>query len=191
MGFFSSLLSNVLPAIGTLFGGAPAAPVALPAPAPAPAPMVAPLPAPSLLDQFQIAGPGAARLIQTGARTGTGAAILAAQAGAPRPLPGVGPQIPGAQQLGFSGGNGQTFRRTFVQTVDIRSGQVLRNITLQGAPFLMNKEVNQLRRTARKLTKANAKIPRRIVRESLTKQLTDAALTSALSRTRACPPKDC
>jgi len=192
MGFFSNLLGNIIPAVTTLFGGAadPPAPVAAPAvqPAPRPIPMVregAPLS--QVLDFFgPLAQPGDLRAVLAG---DGGGAVAGPR---PRPITGVGPQIPGAQQLGFSGGNGKTFRRTFVQTVDIASGQILRNITLQGAPFLMNKEVNQLRRTARKLGRANAKIPRRTVKESLTKQLTDAALTRALGQTRAiCPPKDC
>jgi len=78
------------------------------------------------------------------------------------------------------GGNGKVAKRTIVQTINLDTGNVVNQIILEGAPFLMNKAVRELARTTRKLRKANAKIPRRTVRQSLGSQLTERVLNQTI-----------
>jgi len=90
----------------------------------------------------------------------------------------------------FPRGNGRTVRTTVVTTTDLFTGEILRQVELDGAPFLMNKDVQKLRQTAKKLTRAHGKLPRRTVKESMTKQLTDAAIKAALDLTRCSNHKE-
>jgi len=78
------------------------------------------------------------------------------------------------------GGNGQFAKRTIVQTINLANGAVTNQVILEGAPFLMNKAVRELARTTKKLNKAHAKIPRRSVKMSLSKQLTDKVLRETI-----------
>lgn len=82
--------------------------------------------------------------------------------------------------LVVSGGNGKVAKRTIVQTINLDTGQVVNEVTLEGAPFLMNKAVRELARTTRKLRKANRKIPTRTVKQSLGSQLTERVLNQTI-----------
>lgn len=79
-----------------------------------------------------------------------------------------------------TGGNGRVFKQTIIQTIDVSSGDVLREVIKEGAPFLMNKEVAQLRVVAKKLTKAERKLPRKTRSASPQKELIDAVTAEAL-----------
>jgi len=83
---------------------------------------------------------------------------------------------------GLGAGNGRFVTDTIVQTTDLTTGDIVRRKVFDGSPFLMNKDVRQLRKTARKLSKANAKLPRKTVRASAQKELIDAITQTALRR---------
>jgi len=90
---------------------------------------------------------------------------------------------------GLPGGNGVVARQTLVQTINLMTGAVVRSELLPGAPFLMNSEVRSLRRVAKKVGRAHAKLPRRTVQKSAMKELTDAAVAEALRKVQQpCPP---
>lgn len=90
---------------------------------------------------------------------------------------------------GVAGGNGVVARQTIVQTINLMTGAVVRTELFSGAPFLMNSEVRSLRRVAKKVGKAHAKLPRRTVQKSALKELTDAAVAEALRKVQQpCPP---
>jgi len=113
-----------------------------------------------------------------------------------RSLPHPGPIDPVAGAHvhmggGRGGGNGLVARQTVVQTVDLQTGLLLRQEVFSGAPFLMNSDVRKLRSISKKVTKAHSKLPRRTVKESKLKQLSDAAVDEALRKVGgpSCPPK--
>jgi len=89
----------------------------------------------------------------------------------------------------MSRGNGQFVKRTIVQTINLATGAVVNQVVLDGAPFLMNKEVASLARVTRKLGKANRKIPRRTIKQSLASRLSEKALTEAIDNvgSNGCP----
>jgi len=87
---------------------------------------------------------------------------------------------------GGVGGNGRTFRRTIVQTVNREDGAVIRQEVRRGAPFLMRRDVIVAKRVFRMASKLHGKLPRRTVRQSRVKALTDRVVESALDRA-ACP----
>jgi len=95
----------------------------------------------------------------------------------------------GGQVMGgdLGRGNGQFARQTIVQTIRLIDGAVVRQEVFSGAPFLMQKAVRELRATTKKLTRANAKIPRRTVAQSKRSALIDTCLDQALSQARKCP----
>jgi len=152
-------------------------------------------------------GTGAARTL-TGVQ-GIGAtartAVIAAGAGtlAGRLARQIQPDIPGMGAGGavtpvapgtgvvmggdLGRGNGQFARQTIVQTIRLSDGAVVRSEVFSGAPFLMQKAVRELRATSRKLTKANQKIPRKLVRQSKRSALLDSVLDQALAQARKCP----
>jgi len=190
MGFFSSLLSTVGQVVGTVFGGSPAVQ--------APPQVVQAFPAAQAIQPIiSQANPIAASLVPVASAALSSA--LTAVGGTPTAQATA--QMGGNAQLtqnlidagGFNRGNGRTFRRTFVQTVDLFTGAILRHDAFPGAPFLMNNQVRQLRTTAKKLTRAAGKIPTRRTRTSLTTQLKDAVLQRALASAKGvgalCPPK--
>jgi len=78
-------------------------------------------------------------------------------------------------------GNGQFSKQTIVETINLDTGLVVKRIILDGAPFLMNKEVASLARVTRKLGKASRKIPRRTVKQSLGAQLTEKVLSQTIN----------
>jgi len=81
---------------------------------------------------------------------------------------------------GFSGGNGRFMTRTTVETMDTMTGKIVRTKTIPGSPHLMNSEVSAAKRVFRRTRKLNARLPRRTVKESKMKQLTDAAVDATI-----------
>jgi len=91
---------------------------------------------------------------------------------------------------GGMGGNGVVARQTVVQTIDLRTGAVLRQEVFSGAPFLMASDVRKLRAVSRKVSKAHQKLIGRTRKPSKKSQLTDAILDSALNQVLTrCPTK--
>jgi len=196
-------------AIAGLFGGDKAAATAIAPATQAVSPVVASgLGLPGSLGRFDRRFPAASNVNQpvvqlagtdtpirsalTGALTALGAlglplGVAPLAAGVIRPPTGP-EQLARSTALMATGGNGQFAKRTIVQTINLATGQVVKQDVLIGAPFLMNKAVAELRRTTRKLMKANAKIPRRTAKQSLGSELKDAALKKAIDMTN-CPPK--
>lgn len=117
------------------------------------------------------------------------------------PIPGVSSgngltaRIGGAacpvDTTGFGGGNGKESTRTIVETMDLRTGKIVRRKILAGSPHLMNKDIAAARKVFRATSKLHARMPRRTVRESKTKQLTDAAVDKALRSVNCDDGKSC
>ncbi len=152
MGFFSSILGIGKKLIGGLLGVAPKAAKAVVKPAAKVARRVAPA-----------VGVGV---------IGLGAGLALGPDGQPVGAAG-GPGV---------GGNGLTFTRTIVQSVDARDGSILRQQVLQGAPHLMNRDLAIAKRVFRLAGKLHRRMPKRTVRASRTKQLTQQVVEQALQR---------
>lgn len=180
MGFFSNLLGAVGGAIRG-FTGTPDPVRVVAAPPPVPVPRALPV-GPVTPPIFTIPE----RLLQF-RRRGLRALPHPGPVGAPDPVGGPHVHMGG----GRGGGNGQVARQTIVQTVDLMTGAVVRQVVFDGAPFLMNSDVRKLRSISRKVSKANSKIPRRVVAQSKLKQLQDAAVDEAMRKVGqpSCPPK--
>lgn len=121
---------------------------------------------------------------------GAGAALAGGALAAPDVLvPAGAVGAPVVMRGGIAGGNGIVARQTTVQTINLATGLVVRSEVLPGSPFLMNSEVRSLRRVAKKVGRAHAKLPRRTVQKSAMKELTDAAVAEALRKVQQpCPP---
>jgi len=89
---------------------------------------------------------------------------------------------------GFSGGNGRFKTRTTVETMDTMTGKIVRSKTMPGSPHLMNSEVSAAKRVFRRTRKLNARLPRRTVKESKMKQLTDAAVDATIRNVQCDDP---
>jgi len=165
MGFFSTLLSSVVPILtGVLSGGSAGAAAQTVANVLAPPPaaaITAPQAQPSIISAI-------------------GSALN--PAGAVAPLAIVGAQIAAGSQatLAAAGGVGQAniFTRTIIQRVSRVSGNVLTQRIERGSPFLMNSEVRSLRRVSKMINKAHGKVPRRaanvsskMIEEAVSKRL--------------------
>ena len=96
----------------------------------------------------------------------------------------------GGVPLAAMGGNGMSFRRTIIQTIRSDDGVVIRQEIKQGAPHIMNKDIQIAKRVFRMSTRMHNKLPKRTVRPSRMKQLTAQVLENAL-RDKACPPPPC
>jgi len=83
-------------------------------------------------------------------------------------------------EQGRGRGNGFFATDTIVETIDLRTGEVVRRKVFDGSPFLMNTDVRKLRQTTRKLRKANASIPTKTRKPSAQKELIDAVTSRAL-----------
>lgn len=161
MGFFSSILGFGKKIIGGLLGVAPTAKkVAKPV---------------ATAAKRVAIGAGVA-----GGVVGLGAGLVIGPDGQPVGAAG-GPGV---------GGNGLTFTRTIVQSVDARDGTVLRQQVLQGAPHLMNRDLAIAKRVFRLAGKLHRRMPKRSVRMSRTKMLTQQVVENALERAALpCPTK--
>lgn len=95
---------------------------------------------------------------------------------------------------GMVGGNGETFRRTIVQTIRADDGVVIKNVFLRGAPHLMQHDLVVAKKVFRLSTKLHQKMPKRTVRTSRIKLLTQQVLENALEgrltpQAALCPPR--
>ncbi len=173
MGFFSNLLSIGKRILGI---GAPAA-----APAAARAiPAVSGFTARGVragAGRFARAGAGAVGL---GAGFAVGESIFAGDGGG---------------GLAAVGGNGDSFRRTIVQTIRASDGVLIRQEVLRGGPHLMQHDLVVAKRVFRLASKLHAKMPRRTVRVSrqklLMQQVVENALEQKMCPPALCPPKGC
>lgn len=97
-----------------------------------------------------------------------------------------------AAQGGVGGGNGFSHRRTIVLTIRNADGVILRREALEGAPKIMNKDIQTANRVFRTVRKMGAKLPTKKVRTSRTKmlmtQLQESALEAAITPRALCPP---
>ncbi|MFQ5937757.1 MAG: hypothetical protein ACE5LB_15240 [Acidiferrobacterales bacterium] len=145
MGFFSKILGSAAKIAGRFFGfgGAPAAPV-----------------------QRAIGAGGS--LVRRGARfVGRGAAALGGAAAVGGAFQAGSELVEGDGVVGgVVGGNGVSFRRTLVQTVDRRTGQVVRTEVLRGRPYLMQRDVQIAKRVFRQSRALEGRLPKKRVRQS-------------------------
>jgi len=81
-----------------------------------------------------------------------------------------------------AGGNGRNFRRTIVLTIDSDTNEIVRRKVLAGAPHLMNRDLQIAKRVFRLSSKLHMKLPKRMVRQSRTKALTNQVVEQALQR---------
>jgi len=79
-----------------------------------------------------------------------------------------------------AGGNGETFRRTIVQTIRSDDGVVIKNVILRGAPHLMQHDLVVAKKVFRLSSKLHQKLPKRTVKTSRIKLLTQQVLENAL-----------
>ena len=165
MGWLSKAFGSVARIAGSILGFAPTKAVAAAVPSVATRSLSAIRRAAPIVGQAALAG-------------GVGAlgAGLVGPDGQALPVGGPG-------QLG--GGNGRFAKQTIVQTIDLTTGQVVRQVTMNGAPWLMNSEVSGLGRVSRKVRKASRKIPTRTRRQSLGEELKEAAIEKAIALTKA------
>lgn len=165
MGFFSSLLRGV-GRVATSFLGitAPAAAAA--------APIVR-----------RAAASPIVRRVGRGALALGGAAALGGAFAGGEALAGGGFEGDGT---GVSGGNGLTFRRTVVETINRESGDVVRVQVLRGAPFIMRHDIIVAKRVIRMASKlGRTKGLRHTVRQSVASQLTEEIKDQALAQVRS------
>lgn len=186
MGFFSNIARGLIAGVRA-FAGTPA--------------VVAPTAIARATTAIAASARTAAAAAARAARTPAGQLAIAAGGGAiggvlaqPGDLPVMAgaPTPPELLRGGLGGGNGVVARQTIVQTINLLTGQITRQERFAGAPFLMNSEVRSLRRVAKKVGRAHAKLPRRTVQKSAMKELTDAAVAEALRKVQQpCPPVKC
>lgn len=129
-----------------------------------------------------------------GAVLGTTAGLAGAALG----LAGLSPAANGngngpVDTTGFAGGNGRTATRTIVQTMDLATGQIIRQKTMPGSPRLMNSDVAAARKVIKSVGKLHNQMPRRTVKEGEVTKLKNAAVQAATQRVhQVCAPKpDC
>jgi len=127
---------------------------------------------------------GAAVETLTGIAATPGALLTGVLGGA---APANGAAAPAAMQ-GFGRGNGRTANRTVVQTMDLVTGQIVREQVFPGSPFMMNSDRRAAKRVFRQSQALQKSLPRKTVRESKTTQFKNAAMESAM-RIVSCPPK--
>jgi len=161
MGFFSELLGTVTTIGGALLG-IPVTPVAAAQAAAQPMTALAaipaqPAPTPLLagtgLATGRVSPPGAFAVSQTTARA------LFTAAGSP---------------------TGGLRKRTIVETFDPGSGFITRRKVHDGGVAVFASDVAAARRINRQVRKLDARLPRKLVKQSVTKQLTDRVVNNAL-----------
>jgi len=81
---------------------------------------------------------------------------------------------------GWSGGNGRFATRTTVETMDTTTGAIVKIKRMPGSPKLMNSEVMAAKKVFRTVRKLDSRLPKKTVRQSKAKQLTDAAVDAAI-----------
>ncbi len=70
---------------------------------------------------------------------------------------------------------------TRIQTLN-PAGQIIKEVVKRGRPFLMASDFNTAKKVFKLATKAHGKLPRRSVKQSLSKQITDAVQRAALEQ---------
>ncbi len=163
MGFFSTAF-NVVKSIGRAVLGIP--------------PTVKRVAAAPVLARAIKVGARGASLAGTGIALGVGAGLgLSAVEGDPD---FVGPPSPGG--ISTVGGNGRSFRRTLVQTIDRDSGVVEKTIVLRGAPFVMRHDVQIAKRVIRLASRlGKLKGLRHTVKQSMMSRTNDAIQAKVLA----------
>jgi len=87
----------------------------------------------------------------------------------------------GAPGIMAAGGNGVSFRRTIVQTVDRASGQITQERVLRGSPFIMRHDIVVAKRVIRMASKlGNVKGLRHTVQQGIASQITQAVKRKVL-----------
>jgi len=90
----------------------------------------------------------------------------------------------------FPGGTaGRLRKRTIVQTIDPVTGKVFSQEIFAGGVAVRAADVAAARRVFRQIRKLDSKLPRKTVKQSKTKQLTDRVVQNALERAGDIP--DC
>jgi len=77
---------------------------------------------------------------------------------------------------------GRLRKRTIVQTFDPATGKVVKMTTFAGGVAVRAADVAAAKRVFRQVRKLSAKMPRKLVKESPVKQLTDRVVKNALER---------
>ncbi len=153
MGFFSELLTTIAPIAGAFAGIPQVAPTAL-----APA-VIAPL--------AKISAPPSGTVAVAGTRA----------------LPGFGPIDQKLAEALFKAAGSPTGglrKRTIIQTFDPGSGFITRIRMHDGGVAVFAADVAAARRINRQVRKLDARLPRKLVKESKIKQLTDRVIKNAL-----------
>jgi len=175
MGFFSSILKVVAPIAGAFLGVQAAQPAAIAAPAVSPAASTA-IATIGRRAPTAIAGiPGAGRL-----GTGLITPALARRAAVTGVLGPIS--------------SGRMRKRTTVETFDPVTGVVSKSISFAGGVAVRAADVAAARRVFRQIRKLDGKLPRKTVKQSPVKALTDRVIKNALERAgddNGCPPKSC
>jgi len=91
---------------------------------------------------------------------------------------------------GFGGGNGSRSTRTIVETMDLRTGQIVSRKMLPGSPHIMNSEIKAAKKVFRQSQKLHSRLPSRTRRQSKATQLKEAAIDAAMANVN-CPPQGC
>jgi len=177
MGFFSELLGAALPIVGGIFGGATGAGAGT-----------------AIANILGAGDPEPA----TALAVGTGAQLAAMRGVSPL----LGTNV--AQSLAAIGTGttvatvgaivtGRLRKQTTVQTIDPATGRVVRSVTFAGGVAVRAADAAAAKRFFRQIRKLDAKLPRRTVKESAVKQLTDRVVKNALEKAGdngpSCPPK--
>jgi len=182
MGFFDDLLSAVVPAAIGFATGGPAGAIAgglggfLAAGADEPSKIAATKPS-----NTSLTIPGRAE-VQAAAPGGIGTALSSiALGGLPQALLGASAVL-SPTAVAAAGAGCPTGKNRVVTTVTTfnAAGQACSQKVLAGSPFLMNKDLVVAKRVFRTIQKASGRLPRKTVKESKTKQLTDAVMDRAL-----------
>jgi len=158
MGFFSELLGKVAPIAGALLGGT-------------------------------AVGTGIAALLggpETVTRVGTGAELAAARGVSPvlgtnvaQSLAAISVTPGGAACPPTTGG---LRKRTIVQTFCPSSGKVFKQDMFAGGVAVRAADVAAAKRVFRQVSKLSSRMPRKTIKESAVKQLTDRVVKNALER---------
>ena len=155
MSFFKEALGIIAPIAGTIFGGAPGG--------------VAATALAGLITGDETVtkvgtGPGLAAAVKAGQ-------ITLADVGGPTVVKG----IPGIV-------TGRLRKRTIVQTFDPVTGKVISMKTTAGGVAVFAADAAAAKRFFRQIRKLDARLPRKLTRQSPVKQLTDRVIKNALER---------
>jgi len=153
MGFFSELLGVVAPVVGGLLGGPAGAAVGA-------------LLTPGETTQLSVGRVGGAVLTPTQLLSagGTAQQIIAATGGTTAIV------------------TGRLRKRTIIETFDPATGKVLRQSVTAGGVAVFAADAAAAKRFFRQIRKLDQKLPRRTVKQSDVKQLTDRVVKNALER---------